>query len=294
MGKSSQLLSIHINNIYIFTREMTVSDVTHRFLTCLDQLIAEGKVRSKRHFAITLDYHPQGISEMVAERRDVPLELIEKAVKHFHINATYLFTGHGARFLNPGEDDLHIRNLTIVTNEKGDERILHVPYPAQAGYGRLHDDPVFIKELPSFELPDPQFKSGTYRSFEIAGSSMEPTFRSGDIVIASFIEPRYWDQAIKNGQIYVVVTSQDVVLKRLSNQLKSKKIIECISDNVEFHPYPVDAEDIREVWKARVKITSHLDQPMTTDASKSITEQLQLQKQILESMQRQLNQVSPV
>jgi phage repressor protein C with HTH and peptisase S24 domain len=272
---------------------MNISDVTHRFLTCLNQLIAEGKVRSKRHFAITLDYHPQGISEMVAERRDVPLELIERAVKHFNINATYLFTGHGAPFLNPLDEDLHIRNLTIVTNEKGDERILHVPYPAQAGYGRLHDDPVYIRELPSFELPDPQFKSGTYRSFEISGASMEPTFKSGDLVIASFIEPRYWEQAIKNGQIYVIVTNQDVVLKRLSNHLRSQKVIECISDNDEYHPYPIDAEDIREIWKARVKITSHLDQPSMTDTNKSISEQLQLQKQILESMQRQLGQVSP-
>ena len=273
---------------------MTVSDVTHRFLTCLDQLIAEGKVRSKRHFAITLDYHPQGISEMVAERRDVPLELIEKAVKHFKINATYLFTGQGVRFQNPADDDLRIRNLTIVTNEKGDERILHVPYPAQAGYGRLHDDPVYIRELPSFELPDPQFKSGTYRSFEISGASMEPTFKSGDIVIASYIEPRYWEQAIKNGHIFVVVTNQDVVLKRLTNNLRSSKTIECISDNEEYHPYPIDAEDIREVWKARLKITSHLDLPTNPDSNKSISEQLQMQKQMLENMQRQLSQVHPV
>jgi len=273
---------------------MTVSDVTHRFLTCLDQLITEGKVRSKRHFAITLEYHPQGISEMVAQRRDVPLELIEKAVKHFKINATYLFTGTGNPFHNPADDDLRIRNLTIVTNEKGDERILHVPYPAQAGYGRLHDDPVFIGELPSFELPDPQFKSGTYRSFEIAGSSMEPTFRSGDIVIASYIEPRFWEKAIKNSQIYIVVTNQDVVLKRLSNHLKNDKAIECISDNEEYHPYTIDAVDIREVWKARVKITAHLDHHPVSDSNKSITEQLQMQKQMLENMQRQLSQVTPV
>ncbi len=273
---------------------MNVSDVTHRFLTCLDQLIQEGKVRSKRHFAITLDYHPQGISEMVAHRRDVPLELITKAIEVFHLNATYLFTGNGAPFVNPDRTDLNIRNLTIITNSKGDERILHVPYPAQAGYGRLHDDPVYIGELPSYELPDPQFKSGTYRSFEISGSSMEPTFKSGDIVIASFIEPRYWEQAIKHGQIFVVVTYQDVVLKRLSNHLRSNKVIECISDNSEFHPYTIDAEDIREVWKARVKITSHLDQHTTLDTSREISEQLQVQKQMLENLQRQLNQVTPV
>jgi len=251
-------------------------------------------VRSKRHFAISLDYHPQGISEMVAQRRDVPLELIEKAVKHFKINATYLFTGQGAHFADPSAADLHVKNLTILTDQKGDERILHVPYPAQAGYGRLLDDPVFIQDLPSYTLPDPQFKSGTYRSFEIAGSSMEPNFRSGDIVIASFIEPRYWEQAVKNDQIYIVVTKQDVVLKRLTNLLKANRLLECVSDNPEFHPYQIEAEDIREIWKARVKITAHIDQHASDDAARSISEQLQMQKAILENMQRQLSQVAPV
>jgi phage repressor protein C with HTH and peptisase S24 domain len=271
---------------------MPVSEVTLRFMTCLDELIASGKVRSKRHFAITLDYHPQGISEMVAQRRDVPLDLLEKSVKHFQINASYLFTGAGAHFMDPATDQFQVKNLSIVTNEKGEERILHVPYPAQAGYGRLLDDPVFIQELPSFELPDPQFKSGTYRSFEIAGASMEPVFRSGDLVIASFIEPRYWEQAIKNGQIYVVVTQQDVVLKRLTNFLKTRKVIECLSDNDEYHPYSIDAEDIREVWKARVRITAHLDPSIISSSNQSITEQLQVQKQMLENLQRQLNQVA--
>ena len=269
-----------------------ISDVTNRFLSCLDQLIAEGKVRSKRHFAIVLDYHAQGISEMVAQRRDVPLELIEKAVKHFKINATYLFTGQGSHFIDPSSEDLRIKNLTILTDQKGDERILHVPYPAQAGYGRLHDDPVFIHDLPSYTLPDPQFKSGTYRSFEISGSSMEPNFRSGDIVIASFIEPRYWEQGIKNDQIYIVVTKQDVVLKRITNLLKTSKTLQCVSDNNEFHPYDVEAEDIREIWKARIKITAHIDQPTSSDTAKSISEQLLMQKTILENMQRQLDQVA--
>ena len=62
---------------------MQISNVTERFLKCLDQLVSEGKVRSKRHFALTLGYHAQGLSEMTASRRDVPLELIEKAVHNF-------------------------------------------------------------------------------------------------------------------------------------------------------------------------------------------------------------------
>lgn len=289
MGKIFAVKRLYIKNIHIFTRRMSISTVTDRFLKCLDQLVQEGKVRSKRHFALSIGYHAQGISEMVAHRRDAPVELIEKAVSVFRFNPVYLFTGHGPFFYSPMEDDeLRIKNLTVVTDQRGDERIVHVPFPAQAGYGTLMDDPVFISDLPTFQLPDPQFRSGTYRSFEIAGSSMEPVFMPHDIVIASFIEPRYWEQAIKNGQIYIIVTRQEVVIKRIQNHIRTLKQIECCSDNPAFDPYTIAATDIQEVWKARVRLTSHIDAVQPAINSNAISEQLMVQQQMLERLQQQL------
>jgi len=271
---------------------MGISNVTQRFLECLDQLIKDGKVRSKRHFALTIGYHAQGISEMVASRRDAPLELIEKAVQTFRFNPHYLFTGKGKPFSSPMDDDgLRLKNLSIVTDQKGEERIVHVPIPAQAGYGRLLDDPIYISELPNYQLPDPQFKSGTYRSFEIAGTSMEPTFMPNDIVIAAFIEPRYWEQAIKNDQIYIVVTHQDVFIKRIHNRIKSDHMLQCCSDNVEFDPFTISASDVKEVWKARVKLTTHLGMPAQHVNTTNISEQLQAQQKMLEHLHRHLTAV---
>ncbi len=271
---------------------MALSGITKRFLECLEQLTLDRKVRSKRHFALSLGYHAQGISEMVAGRRDVPLELVEKAILTYRFNPVFLFTGHGNHFSNPIEDDgLRLRNLSIVTDDKGEERIVHVPYPAQAGYGRLLDDPIFISDLPSYQLPDPQFRSGTYRSFEIAGTSMEPTFMPNDIVIAAFIEPRFWEQAIKSSQIYIIVTKKDVVIKRIVNHIKASKSIECCSDNAAYDPYTLEADEILEVWKARVKLTSHIDAPSPRVNSKEISEQLQAQQKMLENLHLRLSEV---
>ena len=273
---------------------MQGSEITRRFLACVDQLIADKQVNSRRHFALTLKYHAQGISEMAGERRDVPLELIEKAVKQFKFNATYLFTGTGTKFFDPkAEEDVRIRHLGIVTNEKGEERILHVPVTAKAGYGKLHDDAEFFNGLPSYELPDPQFKSGTYRSFEVEGSSMIPTFRPADIVVASFIEPRFWEQAIKSGQAYVIVTHQDVYLKRVNNFLKKEKVLECYSDNEETQTFSIEGQDIREIWRPRMKITSHLDSNQAVDNNYLISSQLKAQKQMLEDLKKQLSHVVP-
>ncbi len=269
------------------------SDITHRFLSCLDLLIGEGKVKSKRQFALSLGYHPQGISEMAARRRDVPLDLIEKAVLQFRFNATFLFSGQGDPFIHPGKDDgLHIRQLTISTDDTGMERIIHVPFAAQAGYGRLHGDPEYISELPAYQLPDPQFRSGTYRSFEISGSSMEPTLRTHDIVIASFVEPRYWIQAIKNGQLHVIVTHQDVIIKRTVNKLKTDQVLECHSDNPDFQPFTIPAEDIREMWRVRLRMTSHLETETAAIHAQDIRDQLLAQNTLLKHLQEQLSQAN--
>ncbi|HZV71566.1 MAG TPA: S24 family peptidase [Saprospiraceae bacterium] len=263
---------------------MVVSAITKRFLLCLDKLVEEGKVRSRRHFALSIGYHAQGISEMIGNRRDVPLDLIEKSVLTFHFNPHFLFTGTGNQFSGSLPDDgLRLRSLSVVIDQKGDERIVHVPFPAQAGYGKLLDDPTYMQDLPSYQLPDPQFRSGSYRSFEIAGTSMEPTFRPNDIVIAAFIEPRYWEQAIKNHQLYIIVTHQEVIIKRIVNRIKADKIVDCISDNEEFNMYSIPADEILEVWKVRMKITSHFEQP--SSQVNSISQQLKAQQKMLENLQ---------
>lgn len=269
---------------------MSISEVTRRFLICLDKLVDEGVVRSKRQFALSLGYHPQGISEMMADRRDAPLDLIEKAVSTYRFNPGFLFSGNGPCFIPTVEDDnLRLRHLTVITDQKGDERIVHVPCPAQAGYGKWLDDPVFMQELPSFQLPDPQFRSGTYRSFEVFGSSMEPTFCPNDIVIAAYVEPRYWEQALKNNQIFIIITREEVIIKRIINRIKPDKMIQCISDNPEFDLYTITVQDVLEIWKVRMKLTSHLEPPQPAINTNAISEQLMVQQQMLENLQRHLS-----
>lgn len=272
---------------------MAATQITSRFLACLDHIIGQGIVRSRRQFALDLGYHAQGLSEMAAGRRDVPLELIEKAVRGYRFNPRYLFTGEGEPLHGAVEDDgLRLRHLSVVTDAQGEERIVHVPYPAQAGYGRLLDDPVFVSELPTYQLPDPQFRSGTYRSFEISGGSMEPTFFTGDIVISAFVEPRYWEQAVRNDQLYVIVSTQDVYVKRVINRLKADQCIECRSDNPAYEAFRIPVDELREIWKIRLRMTTRLDAPMSALGDQEIRERLDAQSRLLETLHHQLTRAN--
>lgn len=234
--------------------------ITQRFIQCHDKLRDENRVRSSRQFALSLDYLPQSLSEILKGRRDVTIELLRKAVDVYKINPVYIYTGEGPMFMTE-EDHKSFRVLTIVTNASDDERIVHVPVPAHAGYASELTDPTFIQDLPTFSLPDYKYKVGTHRSFDVAGDSMEPTLFEGDKVICSYLEPTLWETSIKDNYVYVVVTRGDVLVKRLTNKIKADKQLTLISDNAYYEPFDISIGDVREIWYVRAKISPFLPSP---------------------------------
>ena len=236
------------------------SIVTQRFIKCHNQLKEDKRVKSSRQFALSLEYLPQSLSEILKGRRDVTIELLRKAVEKYQMNPVYLYTGEGPMFMSE-EDHKSFRVLTIVSNGQDDERIVHVPIPAQAGYAGDMATPTFIQDLPSYTLPDYKYKVGTHRSFDVSGDSMEPTLFEGDKVICSFLEPTLWETALKDNYVYVIVTKSDVLIKRVFNHLKEDKQLELISDNSFYQPYRIGLGEIRELWYVRAKISPFLPSP---------------------------------
>lgn len=236
------------------------SIVTDRFINCHDKLREEGKVRSSRQFALALDYLPQSLSEILKGRRDVTIELLRKAVEVYNLNPVYIFSGEGTMFQTEN-DHQGFRLLTVVTDESKDERIVHVPIPAQSGYAGEMPSAEFIEELPSYSLPDYKYKVGTHRSFDVSGDSMEPTLFEGDKVVCSFLEPGLWESAMKDNYVYVVVTRGDVVVKRVFNKIKEERKIVLHSDNDFYEPYTIPVSDVREMWYVRAKISPFLPSP---------------------------------
>ncbi|MEQ8703463.1 MAG: S24 family peptidase [Phaeodactylibacter sp.] len=269
--------------------------VTQRFVKCHDKLKAENQVRSSRQFALSLDYLPQSLSEILKGRRDVTIELLRKAVELYKINPVYIYTGEGPMFMSE-EGDNSFRVLTIVTSANEEERIVHVPVPAQAGYAADMTDPVFIQELPHFTLPDYKYKVGTHRSFDVSGDSMEPTLFEGDKVICSYLEPTLWESGIKDNYVYVIVTRGDVVVKRVFNHLREKHFLELHSDNNFYEPYQLNLGDIREVWYVRAKISPFLPSPQNIerylhDEMKELKQTVQHQSQLITNLNETLQRL---
>lgn len=237
------------------------NDITRRFIECLQDLKDRNVVRSFRQLAKDLDFLPQNLSDMKTGKRDVTIKLLGCAIRRYHLNAEYIFRGEGAKILKPEDRLSQMKVLSVVTDSDNNERIVHVPIPAQAGYASQSKNPEFIEELPTYSLPDYRFKTGTYRSFDVAGESMEPTFFESDRLICSFVEPSMWNTSIKNGQVYVIVTRDDIFVKRVD--ASRRQYLSLHSDNVDFDPFRVHLSDIVELWHVKLKISTfdHFKRP---------------------------------
>jgi hypothetical protein len=236
------------------------SIVSQRFIQCLEQLKQDNTIRSFRQFALKVEYLPQSLSEIVKQRRDVTIELIRKAVETYNINPIYLYTGKGEPFLNENMAS-PVRQLTIVTDQNNQERIVHVPIPAQAGYASDMLEAGYMEELPTFSLPDFKFQRSTHRCFGIEGSSMEPTLFEGDKVVCEYVEPEFWETSLKDHYVYVIVCRGDILVKRIKNHLRINKTILLLSDNKSYPPYEKHIGELKEIWKVRVKISPFLPSP---------------------------------
>lgn len=270
--------------------------VSQRFIKCHNKLREEKRVRSSRQFAISLDYLPQSLSEILKGRRDVTIELLRKSVEVYKINPVYIMTGNGPMFMTE-EDHQNLRVLTTITNPEEEELIVHVPLPAQAVYAAELGDPSFVQDLPTYSLPDYKYHVGTHRSFDVPGDSMEPTLFEGDKVVCSFLEPTLWESGLKDNFAYVVVTRSDVVVKRVANFLRDRKEIELSSDNNFYEPYTIPLSDLREIWYVRARITPFLPSPKNiqryihdevADLKETITQQSKMLSQLSQTLERML------
>lgn len=271
--------------------------VTQRFIKCHDKLKADKTVRSSRQFALSLDYLPQSLSEILKGRRDATVELLRTAIEKYKINPVYIFTGEGPMFMTD-ENHHDFRVLTVVTNQQDDERIVHVPIPAQAGYAAEMSNPAFIQDLPTFSLPDYKYMVGTHRSFDVGGDSMEPTLFEGDKVICSYLEPTLWETGIKDNYVYVIVTRADVLMKRVNNLIKDRNELELISDNNYYEPYRLRVGDIREIWYVRAKVSPFLPSPQNVkhfvrEEVRELRQSLAAQTKQLQDLSQKLEEVLP-
>jgi transcriptional regulator with XRE-family HTH domain len=219
---------------------------------------------SQDEFGSPVNLSRSAVSQIEGGLTYPSIESIDKIVKHYSISWESLMEGK-KKLKDLGKPASQARTLVTTVDKYGKDNIILVPTKAQAGYLLGAQQPEYIEHLPAFSIPG--LNNGTYRAFEVGGYSMLADrigFYPGDIVIGEFVERL---EEIKDGFVYVLVNDaqeiDNIVLKRCLNYLEKGGLIICKSDNKDpqYPTFPLPVENIKEVWKFKIKLTRQAPEP---------------------------------
>lgn len=233
---------------------------------------------TQEEFANKLGIKRSLVGAYEEERADPRLEVMEVVCQMFKITLDELMLKDMS---DTGGSYLAKRRMQkMMTAERN---VIHfVPVKAAAGYLAGYADNEFIDELNTFTLP--MLSGGNYRAFEIIGDSMMPT-PSGSIIVGEKVEDT---EDVKNNQPYIVVSrNEGIVYKRIVKSNKVKNKLTLVSDNPQYQPYQVNAEDVVELWHAQM-VLSKVSQQQRWDMDSLASMVNNLQNQV-SSLKKKMN-----
>lgn len=188
-------------------------------------LLKRGVIHSKSDLARAINKEPKNLMAAFSNTgRAMTLGLLTRVADTFPdvLNRDYLLKGEG--------------------DVAAPDKSLKPHYPATVAAGVLSGDVAQVMDYEvDMELPIRRFGKYDYM-IDVEGSSMEPTYYSGDTVACrELIDSR----ELKPGKIYVFVTRDGAVLKRYVSQTLSS--IRVASDNLKFNPYGIDKDSILSI-----------------------------------------------
>jgi phage repressor protein C with HTH and peptisase S24 domain len=208
-------------------------------------------------------------SALETGRNKLTEETILLLVEKFNVNPQWLLLGTGPMLLTEESGSAEVAEpaapyglskpsqgiITVTVDSVGNENITQVSNRARGGYisgGFL--EPEFLKDLPAFSLPGTRFRNGTFRAFEVAGDSMQPTCYPGDLIIAQKLYK--WATEVREGYVHIVVTRDDILVKRVLNRLTESGNLVLKSDNFAYPTQLIEGDEVLEVWLAKAKLSS--------------------------------------
>ena len=233
--------------------------VNKRFRLVYNQLKEEGKIKSKSDIAVHLGTYNHVINSILKGKRNITLEQMNKLIEMYGVNANFLFGGSNQMF--EGQESLHIplveklfegrKNITLMTAQA----MAGTAISQDPNYQDEHERDANEEEFEKFSIPG---LNGELTAIEISGDSMLPNITNGDIVICEQVESGPFG-SIKDNSVYVVVTADSVVAKRVQNIKQGNQTtgLRLISDNKIYPPYEVDSQEVLALYRVKHRITNY-------------------------------------
>ncbi|MGQ8364298.1 XRE family transcriptional regulator [Glaciecola sp. 1036] len=213
---------------------------------------------SQKAFASQIGITQGALSQLEAGKSTLSLQTIQKLCDVFSIDSNWLLLGLGTV---PFRNNVRSNDMSVDGTNQNQQKPSHAFYldaliplineEAHAGYVKNYETPDYISTLDVYRIPG--FDNGDFRMFEIIGDSMLPTIHPREIVVTEKVSPI---TAIQDGSLYIVITAEGIVAKRVYLHEENHFIFK--SDNAEFKSYSLPKEEVLQIWAIRAKITTEL------------------------------------
>ena len=159
------------------------------------------------------------------------------------VNIEWLITGEGPMLSHP-TPPTPPTTPTKPTSHPSTPGIPLIPLDAVAGFPAESGGGVRLEDCERYVIPEFENKGANFL-IRVSGDSMVPLYYSGDLLACRKITDIRFFQW---GTIYVLETSQGVIVKRVQESLDHADSILCVSENSSVHhPFLLPRDDIRSL-----------------------------------------------
>lgn len=211
----------------------------------LEGLIRHYTKGNKAQFAKLLGVSAQTISAWIA-RNTFDAELIYAKCRY--VDSSWLLTGEGAMLQetenNNAPTSKHTVEIAHQVPNGSSEGIPLIPLDAVAGFPAESGGGVRLEDCERYVIPEFENKGANFL-IRVSGDSMVPLYYSGDLLACRKITDIRFFQW---GTVYVLETSQGVLVKRVQESVDHADSILCVSENNSVHhPFLLPRDDIRSL-----------------------------------------------
>lgn len=158
------------------------------------------------------------------------------------ISIDWLLTGKGEMLKNSTPKSPEVLIKKVDSNSK--EGIPLIPLDAVAGFPATDSSFAYMENCERYIIPEFQDKGADF-IIRVSGDSMIPLYYSGDLIACHKIHDIRFFQW---GTVYVLETSQGILVKRIMESTDHDDCILCTSENDTVHrPFLLPKDDIRSM-----------------------------------------------
>lgn len=213
---------------------------------------------SHRSISLELGYSDSYMNKIITGRSSPTLDLYQKLLEKYpELSRNWLFFDEGEMLIETAAPKA---TPSYSQEKQAEANVFFLEARAAAGGPALIQSQQALDALPKGYLPMLSGKE-KHLCIEVTGNSMEPTLLNHDTLICRQLQK---GKNLQNGQVYVVVTNDGAVAKRIVLTAAQKNTLILTSDNAMYPSYELPLDEVIQIWQPVYRMTQVLTNEMAT------------------------------